>query len=52
MRGDLRGIVERAARLEALDQQWVPFAAHLRQLAKGFKEKQILEFVKQYQRHE
>ncbi len=52
MRGDLRGIVERAARLEALDRQWVPFATYLRQLAKGFKEKQILEFVKQYQRHE
>ena len=51
MRGDLRGIVERAAQLEALDQQWVPFATHLRQLAKSFKGKQILEFIRQYQSH-
>jgi CheY-like chemotaxis protein len=48
MRGDLRGIVERAALLEELDQQWVAFATHLRQLAKSFKGKQILEFLKQY----
>jgi hypothetical protein len=48
MRGDLRGIVKQAARLETLDRQWVPFATHLRQLAKGFKGKQILEFLKQY----
>jgi response regulator RpfG family c-di-GMP phosphodiesterase len=52
MRGDLRGIVDRAAKLEALDRQWVPFATHLRQLAKGFKGKQILEFLKQYQGHQ
>ena len=50
MMGDLSGIVERAARLEELHQQWLPFATHLRQLAKGFKEKQILEFIKQYKR--
>jgi signal transduction histidine kinase/CheY-like chemotaxis protein len=46
MRGDLRGIVEQAARVEALELQWVPFATHLRQLAKSFKGKQILEFLK------
>ncbi len=48
MRGNLKGIGEQAARLEELDKQWVPFATHLRQLAKGFKGKQILEFLKQY----
>jgi CheY-like chemotaxis protein len=48
IRGDLRGIVKQAERLEALDQQWIPFATHLRQLAKGFKGKQIREFLKQY----
>lgn len=48
MKGDLRGIVKQAERLEALDQQWVPFATHLRQLAKGFKGKQIREFLKKY----
>ncbi len=50
MMGDLRGVVEQAARLEALDRQWVPFATHLRQLAKGFKGKQILEFLKNIKR--
>jgi signal transduction histidine kinase/FixJ family two-component response regulator len=48
MKGDLRGIVKQAERLEVLDQQWVPFATHLRQLAKGFKGKQIREFLKKY----
>ncbi|NJM69193.1 MAG: AAA family ATPase [Scytonema sp. RU_4_4] len=48
MRGDLRSIAQRAAKLEELDEQWAPFATHLRQLAKGFKGKQILEFLKQY----
>lgn len=50
MSGDLRGIIEQASRLEALDQQWMPLATRLRQLAKDFKSKQILELVKQYQR--
>jgi predicted ATPase/signal transduction histidine kinase/CheY-like chemotaxis protein/tRNA A-37 threonylcarbamoyl transferase component Bud32 len=47
-RGDLRGMVKRAAQLEELDQQWVPFVTHLRQLAKEFKGKQIREFLKQF----
>jgi CheY-like chemotaxis protein len=50
MMGDLKGIVEQAARLEALDRQWGPFATHLRQLAKSFKGKQILEFLKNIKR--
>jgi predicted ATPase/signal transduction histidine kinase/DNA-binding NarL/FixJ family response regulator/tRNA A-37 threonylcarbamoyl transferase component Bud32 len=48
MRGDIRGILEQTVRIEALDRQWTSFALHLRQLAKGYKEKQILEFVKKY----
>jgi signal transduction histidine kinase/FixJ family two-component response regulator len=48
MRGDIRSILEQAARIEALDRRWTSFALHLRQLAKGYKEKQILEFVKKY----
>ena len=47
-RGDLRGLAKRATQLEELDPQWVPFAAHLRQLAKEFKGKQIREFLKQF----
>ncbi|MBD2465085.1 AAA family ATPase [Oscillatoria sp. FACHB-1407] len=50
MMGDLKGILDRSHQLEALDPQWIPFAAHLRQLAKGFKERQILEFIRQCQR--
>jgi signal transduction histidine kinase/DNA-binding NarL/FixJ family response regulator len=48
MRGDLKGIIERADRLEALDKQWVPFATHLRQLARDFEDEKIVEFVKKY----
>jgi hypothetical protein len=48
MMGDIRGIQEQANRLEQLDEQFVPFAQQLRQLAKGFQEKQILEFVRKY----
>jgi predicted ATPase/signal transduction histidine kinase/DNA-binding NarL/FixJ family response regulator/tRNA A-37 threonylcarbamoyl transferase component Bud32 len=47
MRGDLRAIAKRATQLEDANQQWSPFATHLRQLAKGFKGRQILEFLQQ-----
>ncbi|MBW4540621.1 MAG: AAA family ATPase [Myxacorys chilensis ATA2-1-KO14] len=47
--GDLRAIAERAAKLESRDSQWIPFAAHLRQLTKTFRRRQILEFIKQFQ---
>ena len=48
MMGDIRGIIRQANKLEELDPQLVPFAKKLRRLAKGFQEKQILEFVKKY----
>ncbi len=48
MRGDLRAITKRVTQLEESNQQWSPFATHLRQLAKGFKGRQILEFLKQF----
>jgi len=48
MRGNVRGIGEQAARLEQLDDKFVPFASELRQLAKGFQIKQIQEFLKPY----
>ncbi|PSB62689.1 serine/threonine protein kinase, partial [filamentous cyanobacterium CCP1] len=47
MRGDVRAIAKRATQLEATNQQWSLFASHLRQLAKGFKGRQILDFLKQ-----
>ncbi len=48
MRGDLRSIAQRAAKLEELDEKLLPFSTHLRQLAKEFKGKQIVDFIKQY----
>ncbi|MDZ8104398.1 MAG: AAA family ATPase [Nostoc sp. DedQUE12a] len=48
MRGDLRSIAERAVKLEEIDEELQPFATHLYQLAKGFKGKQILEFLQKY----
>lgn len=44
--GDARAIVERAARLKVIDQQRLPVAAPLRQLAQGFKKHPILKFLK------
>lgn len=48
IRGNVRSIAQRAAFLEELDEKWVPFATHLRQLAKEFKCKQIVTFIKKY----
>jgi len=48
MMGDIGGIIDQAHKIEQLDEQFVPFANKLLQLAKGFQEKQIIEFVKQY----
>jgi PAS domain S-box-containing protein len=48
MRGNVRGIDEQAARLEQLDDKFVPFASKLRQLAQDFQVKQIREFLKSY----
>ncbi|NET81230.1 MAG: PAS domain S-box protein [Moorea sp. SIO1F2] len=46
--GDIRGIQEEANLIEQLDDKFIPFAQNLRQLSKGFQERQILEFVGQY----
>jgi len=48
MRGNLRKIQEQAARLEEMDEQYLPFASVLRQLVAGFQIKQIKEFLKPY----
>ncbi|MCC5634826.1 AAA family ATPase [Nostoc sp. CHAB 5844] len=48
MRGDLKSIAERSLKLEELDEELQPFASCLYQLAKGFKGKQILEFLQKY----
>jgi DNA-binding response OmpR family regulator len=45
MRGNVKGIVKRSEHLEKLDQQFVPFAVELRQLAQGYQVKKIKEFI-------
>jgi CheY-like chemotaxis protein len=46
--GDMRAIQERAAHLETLGEQYVPFANRLRELARAFEERAILALVEQY----
>ncbi|HEY9710435.1 MAG TPA: response regulator, partial [Oculatellaceae cyanobacterium] len=46
--GDIKGILDQADKLEKLDNQLVPFATQLRQLAKGFKLKQLREIIQQF----
>ncbi|MEJ1932895.1 response regulator, partial [Nostoc sp. NIES-2111] len=48
MRGNLRGITQVITKLEESDDKLVPFANHLRQLVKGFKGKQIVEFLQKF----
>ena len=48
MRGNVKGIIATAAKLEQLDDRFVPFASEIRQLAKGFQIKRIREFLKSY----
>jgi signal transduction histidine kinase/CheY-like chemotaxis protein len=47
-RGDLRALIKRASKLEETDEQWIPFATYLCQLAQEFKGKQIREFLRQF----
>ena len=44
-RGNVRGIREEIARIEKLDQRFIPFAKKLRKLAKSFNMKQICNFL-------
>jgi CheY-like chemotaxis protein len=47
--GDVRGIQERAEALDRADNRFRPFAAELRQLAKGFQIEKIRELLELYQ---
>lgn len=47
-RGHLKGIIKHAQKLVEFDESLMPFANHLCQLAKGFQEKALLEFISQY----
>ncbi|NEQ28661.1 MAG: response regulator, partial [Microcoleus sp. SIO2G3] len=46
--GDLKGVLQQADRLDQTSDRFEPFAAKLRQFAKGFQEKELLEFIEQY----
>ena len=46
--GDIEEILEEAARLENSDRKLVPFATHLRQLAKGFQLYKIQKLLQEY----
>ncbi|TFI51689.1 response regulator [Mastigocladus laminosus UU774] len=48
MRGDIKAITQKVSELEKLDEKLIPFTSHLRQLAKNFKSKKILEFLKRF----
>ncbi|NEQ41385.1 MAG: response regulator [Okeania sp. SIO3I5] len=48
MLGSMRKIQERAAYLEELDQKYIPFAQHLKNLAQEFRDKEITDFVEKY----
>lgn len=50
MMGDFGGILEYVAELEQLDNQLIPFAKTIQQLAKDFKERQICEIVEPYKK--
>jgi CheY-like chemotaxis protein len=46
--GDMRNIVQWAARVAELDERYRPFADQLRLMAKGYQSKSILSLVEQY----
>ena len=47
--GNMRGIQKRAAHIEQLAPELIPIARKLHNLAKGFKEKQILALIESFQ---
>ncbi|MGE5658434.1 MAG: ATP-binding protein [Actinomycetota bacterium] len=50
LRGNLKEIIKQAESLEKTDIKYLPFTSKLRQLAKDFQEKKILEMLNQYKK--
>ncbi|NJL11197.1 MAG: hypothetical protein HC908_16395 [Calothrix sp. SM1_7_51] len=48
MRGNIKAILEQVTLIESLDEVFVPFTIHIRNLTKAFQVKQIREFVSKY----
>jgi CheY-like chemotaxis protein len=47
-RGNMRAVREQAAYIETLDEQYVPFAKKLQELAKGFEERDLLALIERH----
>ncbi len=47
-RGNMRAIWKRAAKIEKMDAQYIPFAARLQQLAKAYEDREISALIEQY----
>ena len=50
LKGDMRGLLNMAARIDKMDQRYGPFAAKLQNLAEQFEEREILAFVKEFKK--
>lgn len=51
-RGNLKGIIAEAQKLEQLDDKFIPFATQLRQLAQDCQVKKIKQFISLYKEAE
>ena len=45
--GDIKGIIDLADKIQKLEPKLEPFSSHIRQLAKGFKLKQLRDFIQE-----
>lgn len=50
LRGNLKEIIKQSEFLEKTDIKYLPFTSKLRQLAREFQEKKILEMLTQYKK--
>jgi hypothetical protein len=49
LRGNLKAIQKQAATIQEEQTQLMPFAQHVYKLAKEFRERELLQFICQYQ---
>jgi len=48
LKGNMRAMIQQLDHLESEDPQWQPFSQMLRQWAKGFRDQEILNFLKEH----
>ena len=51
MKGHFKGIIKQVKLIQNLDQKYVPFAKKVEQLAKGFEDQKLLEFILKYRKY-